>query len=77
MRHAVLGVGGIGGLLAGALARSGGEVVLLLRPATLSRFGRRLRVESVVLGEFEVEVDAVSELDRPARGTIACSHCFP
>ena len=65
MRHAVLGVGGIGGLLAGALARSGGEVVLLLRPPTLSRFDGKLRLESVVLGGFEVEVDAVSELDRP------------
>jgi 2-dehydropantoate 2-reductase len=49
MRHAVLGVGGIGGLLAGALARSGEEVVLLLRPATLSRFEGRLRIESAVL----------------------------
>ena len=65
MRHAVLGAGGIGGLLAGALARSGGEVVLLLRPATFSRFEGRLKVESVVLGDFEVEVDAMSALDRP------------
>jgi 2-dehydropantoate 2-reductase len=65
MRHAVLGAGGIGGLLAGALARSGGEVVMLLRPSTRSRFEGRLRVESVVLGDFEVEVDAVSALDRP------------
>jgi 2-dehydropantoate 2-reductase len=65
MRHAVLGAGGIGGLLAGALARSNGEVVMLLRPSTLSRFEVRLRVESVVLGDFEVEVDAVSALDRP------------
>src|SRR5579864_2584142 len=65
MRHAILGAGGIGGLLAGALARSGGEVVLLVRPSSRSRFERRLRVESIVLGDFEVEVDAVSVLDRP------------
>ncbi len=65
MRHAVLGAGGIGSLLAGALARSGDEVVLLLRPESLSRFHGRLKVESVVLGDFEVEVDAVSALDRP------------
>jgi 2-dehydropantoate 2-reductase len=64
MRHAVLGAGGIGGLLAAALARSGEEVVLLLRPETLSRFPRRLNVESVVLGNFEVEVAAASTLDR-------------
>jgi 2-dehydropantoate 2-reductase len=65
MRHAVLGGGGIGGLLAGALARSGAEVVLLLRPETLARYPGRLTVESAVLGNFEVEVPAVSLLDRP------------
>ena len=31
MRHAMLGAGGIGGLLAAALARTGAEVTLLLR----------------------------------------------
>jgi 2-dehydropantoate 2-reductase len=65
MRHAVLGGGGIGGLLAGALARSGTEVVLLLRPETLARYPGRLTVESAVLGNFEVEVPAVPLLDRP------------
>lgn len=64
MRHAVLGAGGVGGLLAGALARSGEEVVLLLRPASLERYPGRIRVESVVLGDFEVAVPAVATLDR-------------
>lgn len=64
MRHAILGAGGIGGLLAGALARSGSEVVLLLRPETLARYPGRLTVESAVLGNFEAEVPAVSQLDR-------------
>lgn len=64
MRHAVLGVGGIGGLLAGALARSEAEVVLLLRPETLMGYRGRLAIESTVLGEFEVEVPAVAVLDR-------------
>jgi 2-dehydropantoate 2-reductase len=64
MRHAVLGVGGIGGLLAGALARSGAEVVLLLRPEALAEYEGRITIESAVLGEFEVEVPAVSVLDR-------------
>src|SRR5581483_2340214 len=35
MREAVLGAGGIGGLIAAALARAGAEVVLLVRPETL------------------------------------------
>jgi 2-dehydropantoate 2-reductase len=65
MRHGVLGGGGIGGLLAGALARSGAEVVLLLRPESVPRYGGSLRVESVVLGDFEVDVPAMSGLEGP------------
>jgi 2-dehydropantoate 2-reductase len=65
MRHAILGAGGIGGLLAAALARSGADAVLLLRPEALSRYTGRLAVESAVLGDFEVEVPALPLLDRP------------
>src|SRR5712691_8148543 len=64
MRHAVLGAGGIGGFLAGALARSGADVVLLLRPETLARYPGRLTVESAVLGNFAADVPAVPLLDR-------------
>jgi 2-dehydropantoate 2-reductase len=63
-RHAVLGTGGIGGLLAAALARAGAEVFLLMRPEALSRYNGRLAVESTVLGDFEVEVAATPELER-------------
>lgn len=64
MRHAILGAGGIGGLLAAALARAGSDVSLLLRPESLERYEGRLNVESVVLGDFEVEVPATAVLDR-------------
>jgi 2-dehydropantoate 2-reductase len=64
LRHAVLGAGGVGGLLAAALARSGAPVVLLLRPSSLARYDGRLRVESAALGDFEVAVPAVASLDR-------------
>ena len=64
VRHAILGAGGIGGLLAGALARSGADVVLLLRPEALARYPGRLAVESAVLGSFEVKVPGVPQLDR-------------
>jgi 2-dehydropantoate 2-reductase len=64
MRHAILGAGGIGGLLGAALARTGGDVVLLMRPEALARYGGRLAVESAVLGDFEVEVPAAPGLDR-------------
>jgi 2-dehydropantoate 2-reductase len=38
--------------------------VLLVRPATLARHPRRLRIESVALGDFEVEIATASVLDR-------------
>ncbi len=63
MRHAVLGAGGVGSLVGGALARAGREVTLLLRPETLTRHPGRLRVESVVLGDFEVEVATADRLE--------------
>lgn len=64
MRHAVLGLGGIGGLLAAALARSGVSCAVLLRPETLAGYPGRITVESAVLGDFEVEVPASDKLDR-------------
>lgn len=60
----MLGGGGVGGLLAAAFARSGQEVVLLLREATLARYPGRIAVESAVLGDFEVDVQAAATLDR-------------
>ena len=65
MRHAVLGAGGIGGLIAAVLAKAGEEVVLLLRQPSLTAYPGRIQVESVVLGNWQVDVPAVSELDRP------------
>jgi 2-dehydropantoate 2-reductase len=64
MRHAILGAGGIGGLVGGALARSGADVVLLMRPETLAGYDGRLTVESAVLGDFVVDVPAASDLER-------------
>jgi len=64
VRHAFLGMGGIGGLLAAALTRAGHSCVVLLRPETLSAYPGRISVESAVLGDFAVEVPATSKLDR-------------
>lgn len=64
MRHAILGVGGIGGLLGAALARASADVVLLVRPERLARQPDRIKVESAVLGTFEVNVPAAPLLDR-------------
>jgi 2-dehydropantoate 2-reductase len=64
MRHGVLGAGGVGGFLGGALARAGREVVLLMRPEALAEYDGRLSVESAVLGDFELDVPATAILDR-------------
>jgi 2-dehydropantoate 2-reductase len=48
-----------------ALVRSGAGVVLLMRPESLVRYSGRMKVESVALGEFEVDVPASGVLDDP------------
>jgi 2-dehydropantoate 2-reductase len=56
MRHVVLGAGGVGGLLAAALARSGLPVTAVVRPGTAASYPSAFRVQSAVLGDFEVPV---------------------
>jgi 2-dehydropantoate 2-reductase len=58
----VLGAGGIGGLLAAALARSGAPAVVLLREEARAAYPGRLVVRSAVLGDFEADVPAASVL---------------
>jgi 2-dehydropantoate 2-reductase len=45
-RQAVLGAGGVGGLLAAALAHQGADVTLILRPEALAAYPPRLSVSS-------------------------------
>jgi 2-dehydropantoate 2-reductase len=53
MRIAVLGPGGVGGLLAGALERSGEDVTVVARESTAAAIAEDgLRIGSVTLGEF-------------------------
>ncbi|HEY2535886.1 MAG TPA: 2-dehydropantoate 2-reductase [Solirubrobacteraceae bacterium] len=60
---AVLGPGGVGGLVAGALARAGNDVRLLAREETAATIaGRGLSVRSVTLGEFDVSVRVCTSL---------------
>jgi len=61
MRIAIVGAGGVGGLLAGLLARAGQEVALVARGAHLEAIrARGLRVDSP-LGHFTVRLSAVSD----------------
>jgi 2-dehydropantoate 2-reductase len=64
-RHAVLGAGGVGGFLGAALARAGREVLLIMREESLARYGGVVHVESVLLGDFEVELPAAPTLEGP------------
>ncbi len=62
----MLGPGGVGGLVAGALARAGVPVTVVAREDTADRLARDgLRVRSVRLGEFAVDVRAVPRLAEP------------
>jgi 2-dehydropantoate 2-reductase len=63
---AVLGPGGVGGLVAGALERAGTPVSVIARPMTAEIVERDgLRVSSVLLGEFTAHPSAVARLVEP------------
>ena len=64
MRHAVLGSGGVGGLVAAALAHAGRDVVVVGRPETIAVTPAVTVLDSVVLGRFEVALPFVPALDR-------------
>lgn len=57
-----MGVGGVGRLVGAALARAGEDVTLIMRPESLDTYAGVMRVDSAVLGDFEVEVRAVPRL---------------
>lgn len=61
MRHAILGAGGVGGLIGACLARSGNSVTLVVRRETLQQYPRQLRLESRY-GNFTVDVGVAAEV---------------
>jgi 2-dehydropantoate 2-reductase len=60
-RHAILGAGGVGGLIGACLAHSGASVTLVVRPEALADYPRQLRLESS-FGNFEVPVELATEV---------------
>jgi 2-dehydropantoate 2-reductase len=63
---AVLGPGGVGGLVAAALARAGEPVTVVAREATAEAIARDgIRVRSVRLGEFTARPAAAATLEDP------------
>ncbi|MER7578400.1 2-dehydropantoate 2-reductase [Kitasatospora sp. NPDC097691] len=63
---AILGPGGVGGLIGGLLARDGHRVVCLAREETAAVLARDgLHVRSGQFGEFTADVEAATELREP------------
>jgi len=61
MRHAILGAGGVGGLIGACLAHAGDLVTLVVRRETLNRYPSQLRLESG-FGNIAVEVAVAAEV---------------
>jgi 2-dehydropantoate 2-reductase len=61
LRHAILGAGGVGGLIGASLARCGAPVTLVVRRETLAQYPRRLRLESP-FGNYDADLSVVAEV---------------
>lgn len=64
MRHAILGAGGVGGLIGVALAKASEPVTLILRPEVLQNYPAELSLESP-LGSFSVAVNRAASVAEP------------
>jgi 2-dehydropantoate 2-reductase len=74
MTIAILGPGGVGGLLAGALERAGERVVVVARASTAAVINvEGLRVSSVRFGELVVRPRAVTALEEPTSALIVAT----
>lgn len=73
-RVAILGVGGVGGFLAGALQRAGTRVTVVARDSTAELISRRgVRVRSVRLGDFVEHPETVRVLELPPDALIVAT----
>jgi 2-dehydropantoate 2-reductase len=61
LHHAILGPGGVGGLIGACLAHSGAFVTVVVKPESLAKYPRRLHLESP-FGNFDAEVACASEV---------------
>jgi 2-dehydropantoate 2-reductase len=74
MRIAILGPGGVGGLLAGALEKAGSEVIVVARESTAAVITERgLRIDSVIFGEMLARPRAVARLEDPVDALIVAT----
>ncbi len=63
LQHAILGVGGIGGLMGACLARSGDSVTLIVRRESLPQYPHQLRLESP-FGNIDADISVAAEVPR-------------
>lgn len=61
LRHAILGAGGVGGLIGASLAHFGVPVTLVLRREMLAGYPQRLKLESP-FGRFDVPISVAAEV---------------
>jgi 2-dehydropantoate 2-reductase len=61
MKHAILGAGGVGGLIGACLAKSGASVTMVLRPESLASYPTQLQLESA-FGNFSVPVARAAQV---------------
>jgi 2-dehydropantoate 2-reductase len=61
LRHAILGVGGVGGLIGASLARLGDSVTAVVKPQSLASYPEQLKLESP-FGNFAVPVARSAEV---------------
>jgi len=61
MRHAILGAGGIGGLMGACLAHAGDAVTMVVRREKLAQYPKQLHLESP-FGNFTVDVAVAAEV---------------
>jgi 2-dehydropantoate 2-reductase len=74
MRVAILGPGGVGGLLAALLDRAGTKVTVVARESTAQVIAQRgVRLESVTFGSFTAHPAAVARLEEPVDALIVAT----
>jgi 2-dehydropantoate 2-reductase len=61
LRHAILGAGGVGGLMGACLAKCGASVTLVVRTKSLPQYPEQLQLESA-FGNFSVPVSRLAEV---------------
>lgn len=64
MRHAILGAGGVGGLVGAALAQAGDSVTVVLRPESVTGYPPTLSLDSP-FGKFAVPVERAVAVTEP------------